>query len=128
MTETAGVIPRQEKLQQRAVKAGIRASKRRHHVLSAEEVRGLKVQVMPVLPRALLAVAGVAMIVAAVNGLPPESNAGQGFLAIGGIFLTLFAMFGVRRTLSGILDNLSADAAGNFIGVVIESIGDAVDF
>lgn len=122
------MTPRQEKLRQRAVKAGIRTAKRRHHVLGEEEVRALKVQVLPVLPRALLAVAGVAMIVAAVNGLPPESNAGQAFVGIGGGFLTLFAIFGVRRTLSGILDNLSADAAGEIIGSVVGSIADAVDF
>ncbi len=128
MVKAAVVTPRQEKLQQRAVKAGIRAAKRRHHVLSEEEVRALKVQVLPVLPRASLAVAGVALIIAAVNGFPSESNAGQAVMVIGGGLLTLFALFGVRRTVSGILDNLSADAAGEFLGAAIKSIANAVDF
>jgi hypothetical protein len=117
----------QEKLQQRAAKAGIRKAKRVHHVLSEQEVRALKVQVLPFLPRALIAVAGSAMIVAAVNGFPPSSNAGQACVGIGGGFVILFAIFGIRRTLSGILDNLSPDVAGQILGGVIEAVVDKVD-
>jgi hypothetical protein len=105
----------QEKLQQRAAKAGIRKAKRVHHVLSEQEVRALKVQVLPFLPRALIAVAGSALIVAAVNGFPPSSSAGQACVGIGGGFL------------SGILDNLGPDVAGQILGGVIEAIVDKVD-
>ncbi|MCW1924589.1 hypothetical protein OKA05_18640 [Luteolibacter arcticus] len=117
-----------EKLRRRAVKAGIRAAKQRHHVLDEREVLSLKVQVLPALPRVMIGLAGAAMIGSGISGVPVDSNAAQAALVIGGLLVVLFAAFGVRRTLSSIVDNLASDAAGELLSSVIGSIADAVDF
>jgi hypothetical protein len=119
---------RHEKLRRRAVKAGIRVAKQRHHALDEREILSLKVQVLPALLRVLIALAGVAMIVAGINGVPTDSNAAQAALVIGGLLVILFAAFGVRRTLSSIVENLTPDVAGELLGSVVSAIADAVDF
>jgi len=117
-----------DKLQNRAVKAGIRAAKRRHHMLSEEELLALKVQVFPAPLRILCGIGGVAFMAGAYFGWPSDSNAFQWLMGCGGLLQGFFAMFGIRRTLSGIIDHMSADLVGELIGHALGAIADAIDF
>lgn len=116
---------RQEKFQERAVKAGIRAAKRQHHMLSEEELRALKVQVMPALPRVLMVVVGVAAIISAFSGWPWDEIGKQFMLGLSGLGSTCFGMFGVRRTVEGSLDALG-NGAVDLLGAILEGIGNAI--
>jgi hypothetical protein len=121
------VKSRQEKLQRRAVKAGIRAAKRQQLPLGEQDLRALKVQLVGPLPRILLGTAGAMMIASAAAGWPVDSNAGQALLFFGGVILVLFALLGVRRTLDAIADQFFHEATGDFIASVAKSVADAVD-
>jgi hypothetical protein len=57
-----------ENLRRRAVKAGIREARKRHHALSEDALRSVKVQVLPAWPRVLAGAAGTAMVAAAFAG------------------------------------------------------------
>ncbi len=108
-------IPR-EKIERRALKAGIRASKRRHHVVSLEELLALKIQIVPASVRIFAVLAGAGLIAGAWFEWPSARNLVCGLEAVAGIFTALFGIFGVRRTLSGLLDG-----AGE---VVVEILGE----
>lgn len=120
------MTPREKRLQHRAVKAGIRVAKRRHHLLSEAELRALKVQLVPISVRLLVGALALSMIVAGASGWPSDSNSTQALMVVGGILLLLFSIFGVRRTFESILDNLSPQAAVELAGAVLEGIASAV--
>jgi hypothetical protein len=88
---------------------------------------GLKVQLLGPLSRVLLGTGGAGMIAAAVIGWPVASNPGQALLVVAGMALLLAGIFGVRRTLDGIADQLFHEAAGDFLAAVAKSVADAVD-
>jgi hypothetical protein len=125
------MTPREVKLQRRAVKAGIRAAKRRHHLPTEAELRALKVQTIPLPVRLLAGILAIAMIIAGACGWPGDSSSTQALMVAAGILLLLFSLFGVRRTFESILDNLSSEAAVELAGSVLEgiasAIGDAID-
>jgi len=110
------------------VKAGVRATKRLDHRLSEEELRTLKVQVMPALPRIILGVLGVTAGISAAWGWPSDSNMVQGCLGAFGILSTLFGIFGVRKTIGGIADAIATEGVTDLVGSILGSIADAVDF
>ena len=117
-----------EKLQNRAIKAGIRASKKRHHVVSKEELLKLKIQVLPSSLRGFLLLSGAAMILGAVIGWPFPADGHQVLMGIGGGLLVIFGVFGVRRSLETFVDGLSsASDAADVLGIIIEAIGSAFD-
>lgn len=112
-----------ESLERRAVKAGVKASKKRHHLVSAEELLSLRVQTMPAPLRVALILLGIGSIGLGVAGWPVDSNAIQGLEAIGGIFSILFGAFGIRRTLSRLLESVdSIDLAGSILKLVTEAV------
>jgi hypothetical protein len=119
------VTTRQEKFQEHAVKAGVRAAKRRHHMLSEEELRALKVQVMPALPRILMVVVGVAAMIGAYYGWPWDEVGKQFLEGLFGVGSTTFGIFGVRRTIGGIVD-AAAHGAVDLVGAILEGIADAI--
>jgi len=118
---------RENKLQQRAVKAGIRASKKRGHIVDEKELAALRIQVMPVLPRLLMVLAGIALLGAAITGWPLSGNEAQGAFAISGIILFLFGVFGVRRTISNVLDHAVTEVAADLVGKMLGGIADRID-
>lgn len=126
VAHSASMTPREEKLQRRAVKAGIRVAKRRHHLLSEAELRAVKVQIVPLSVRMIVAVIAHAMIISGACGWPSDANSVQALMVVGGILLLLFSIFGVRRTMESILDNLSSQASVEFAGAVLEGIASAV--
>ena len=112
-----------ETLEKRAVTSGIKASKKRHHLVSEAELLALRIQVMPGKWRAFLIVLGTALIAACWFGWPSGSGEIRALEAIGGGFSLLFGAFGVRKTLSNVLDSTSSLEG---IGDILELIADAV--
>ncbi len=111
------------KIQRRAVKSGIKASKKRGHVLSVEELLDLRIQIIPFGIRAVMVVAGIASIIAACVEWPSASNAIQGLEAVSGILTICFGFFGVRRTLAELVGNLNPL---DFAEAVVELIAHAL--
>lgn len=111
----------QERIQRNAIKAGVLASKRRHHLVSREELLRLKVQVMPMWPRVLICFAGLAMLAVAIWGGMDDATY-RVLLGIGGAGTTSFSIFGVRRTLDSI------EVGGDVLSVVLDAIGSVIDF
>jgi hypothetical protein len=112
-----------ETLEKRAIKAGIKASKKRRHVISSEELLALRVQTMPAFLRVFLVLLGILLIAAAWSGWPPASNAIQGLEVLGGIFAILFGAFGIRRTLSRIIDSVDGiEITGHVLKVIVEAV------
>lgn len=112
-----------EIVEQRAIKAGVKASKKRHHIVSEQELLSLRVQTMPAWLRMTLVLLGAALLASGWFGWPSDSNAVQGIEGVSGIFAILFGSFGVRRTLSHVVDSIDAvDLAGS----VLEAVADAV--
>lgn len=112
-----------ETLEKRAVKTGVKASIKRHHVVSEQELLALRVQTMPGWLRITLVLLGIALVTAGWFGWPSDSNAIQGIEAITGILAILFGAFGIRRTLESVLDSMDA---GNAVESILELIGDAL--
>jgi hypothetical protein len=112
-----------EIIEHRAIKAGVKASKKRHHVVSEQELLSLRVQTMPAWLRITLVLSGVTLLASGWFGWPSESNAIQGVEAVSGIFAILFGSFGVRRTLSNVVE--AVDAV-DLVGSVLEAVAEAV--
>lgn len=110
-------------LEKRAVKAGVKASKKLDHVVTTEELLALRVQTMPTVLRILLVLGGLLLIAAAWFAWPFDSNAAQALEVISGIFAILFGAFGIRRTLSHVLDSVdSIDLAGTIVELIAEAV------
>ena len=117
-----------EKIELRAVNAGVKASKKRRHSVSSEELLRLRIQTMPAPLRALLVLSGILVIVLGWCGWPSDSNSVQGLEAIGGIFAVLFGAFGIRRTLSHVLDSVDAlDLAEVLVDLIADAVS-TIDF
>ncbi len=114
---------RVDAIRRRAVKAGIRRSRKLHHPLRREEILSLKVQVLPTVPRIVMAVAGILLVVSACTGFPAEDDWIRLVEIITGGFLIVFSLLGVRRTLSGMADHLSTD----IVHSIVDSVVDAID-
>lgn len=112
-----------EILERRAVKAAVKASQKRHHVVSEQELLSLRVQTMPVAVRFSLVLLGLCLVASGWFGWPSDSNILQGIEAVSGIFAILFGSFGIRRTLSHIVDSIDAV---DLVGSVLEAVGDAL--
>lgn len=112
-----------ELLERRAIKAGVKASKKRHHLISEEELLSLRVQTMSPWLRTCLVIGGLLLIAASGFAWPAASDAARVAEAIVGIFATLFGVIGIRRTFEKIVD---AYDATDLVGTVIEAIGEVV--
>lgn len=115
-------MTRHERLQKNAIAAGIRASRKRQHLITPQELQDLKIQVMPGYWRAFLFVAGLASLAFAIGGWPWLSVPIQLLEGILGAILLSFGLIGFRRTFGHI-----GDAAGN-IGaeVIIEGVASVI--
>ncbi len=115
-----------EKIQERAIKAGIRASKRRHRRLKLEELLKLKIQILPNALRWALVILGLLMIVGAFTGWPFPRDNHQVLLGIGGGLLAVFGCFGVMRTLETVFDTIAAEGVGLILEGILSAIGHAL--
>lgn len=107
-------------LRKRAVKAGVKASKKLHHPVTEQELLSLRIQVMPALLRWAMILAGILLIVAAWMNWPSDSGLIQSIEAVAGIFLIAFGSFGIRRT----IDHLANSP--DFVETLVELVGEAV--
>jgi hypothetical protein len=115
-----------EKLAKKIEKAGIRACRKEGHILTETELRKVKVQLLPVSLRVVFCLLGV---IAALIGylLFVTGSEGYGFLlALTSALSLLFGMYGVRKTLSRILDSMDAADALEILGHAAEGIASAV--
>lgn len=112
-----------EILERRAIKAGVKASKKRHHLVSEQELLSLRVQTMAAWLRISVVLLGICLLAAGWFGWPSDSNTVQAIEAVSGVFAILFGSFGVRRTLSHIVDSIDAV---DLVGSVLEAVVDAV--
>ena len=97
---------RPQRLQRQAVKAGLKASRKRDHVVSTDELLELSIQVMPAFLRVLLFTTGLALFGFALSGWPTEElwiRIGEGLL---GLLLALFGILGVRQTVEAALEGV----------------------
>ncbi|TLD68509.1 hypothetical protein FEM03_22145 [Phragmitibacter flavus] len=125
---------KEEKLVLKIEKAGIKKSLKLGHKLTEEELLELRIQILPTAWRIFIAVVGFVCAVISYFSFQAESDAWGALWAVSAVLFWLFAIFGVRRTLSGILDSLSDAHAGaeivelalRGIGAVVEGIFDGV--
>jgi hypothetical protein len=116
----------QERIVRNAQRAGLRMSLREGHVPTKEEILKVKVQVAPPWARLVSGGLGVASGFGSWYCFTSQLQGwgfGQALLAI---LLLCFAAFGIRRTLSAILDSLDAVQAAELLGYILEGIFSAV--
>jgi len=118
---------RAERLQRTAIRKGIRTSKKLHHALTRKEILNLKIQIVPAAVRILLAIGGILLISVSFAAWPSESNAIQGLEFLSGLLLLLFGIFGIRRTLSGMADQMSYEAFDLLVEGIFSAIGNTID-
>lgn len=111
----------EERLRQAAIKAGVKASTKTNHLLTAPELLELKIQVVRPYVRLGFGVTGLLILIAAWTQWPLSSMLAVVLEWAFGVLFTLFAIFGVRRTFSELASN-SVD----LIGSVIEGIAEAI--
>lgn len=110
-------------IERRAIRAGVKASKKRHHLISEQELLSLRVQTMSLWLRTCLVVCGVLLIAASWFAWPAVSDAARVAEAGGGIFATLLGVIGIRRTFDRVLDTYDA---ADLVGSVLEAVGEVV--
>jgi hypothetical protein len=117
-----------KKFEKRAIKAGIRASKCRHHLVTKEELLSLKIQVMPDTLRGILILAGLAAILGAAIGWPFSADHHQILMGIGGGVSLIFGVFGMTRTLEKVGDAFANQGFDALLEGIFSAIGNVVDF
>jgi len=118
---------RVERLQRAAIRKGIRTSRKLHHALTKKEVLDLRIQIVPAIPRILMIVGGISLIAAALAAWPSDSNVVQGLEFLAGLFLLLFGIFGIRRTLSEVADQMSNQGFELLVEGILSAIENATD-
>jgi hypothetical protein len=116
----------EERIVRNAQRAGLRMGRREGHVPSREEMLKLKVQVAPAWARWCSAVLALASAGGSWYTFSSELY-GSGFLlAVLALLFFCFAIFGIRRTLSKILDGLDATHSADLFGIIVEGVFSAV--
>ena len=115
-----------ERLVRRIEKAGIRASLRQGHVLTGPELRRVKIQVAPHPLRISLCLLGLLSGGGSYYCFTHDLAECGGGLAVLAVALFVFGVFGVRRSLSGILDSMDAVEATEVLGDAAEGIASAI--
>lgn len=118
---------RVERLQRIAIRKGIRASRKLDHALTKKEIRDLRIQIVPATARILMATGGIALIAAALTAWPSDSNVVQGLEFLAGLFLLLFGIFGIQRTLSSLADQMSTEAFELLLEGIFRAMGNTID-
>ncbi|MES2594796.1 MAG: hypothetical protein V4662_05655 [Verrucomicrobiota bacterium] len=115
-----------ERLVKKIEKAGIRASVKEGHPLTEAELRDIKVQVLPSPFRIILGVLGVVSGLLSIMNFSQDADGSGAIWAVVSLAMLLFGIFGVRRTLSGILDSMDAVDAAEILGHAVDGIASVV--
>lgn len=118
--------PKTQKLLAKVEKAGVRQSLKAGQPIGREALLALKVQIVPAPVRWMLAVMAAGAGVGSYYCTKHDSPGWGVLLGLGAVLLLVFAIFGIRRTLSKIVDNLDAGAIGELLGAAVEGIGSAL--
>lgn len=116
-----------ERLRRAGIRKGVRTSKKLRHVLSRNEVLALKIQILPAAPRIAFALAGGLLLTAAVFAWPAGSEPVRVIEGMAGLFLLLFGVFGIRRTLSGLENQMSFEIFEALVEGILSAIGNSID-
>ncbi len=113
--------PRKEKrLARQIARACRRKEKRLGHTLSKEEVLALKVQTLSPYLRIASGALGVASIFAALYGFGNDNPVMATFWVVAFIVFFLFAVFGIRKTLAELTDDINPLNLANLIGDAVK--------
>lgn len=115
-----------EKLVHRIEKAGIRASVREGHVLTETELLGLKIQILPIQVRIALGLSAVLAGLGSYGCFLFDQTIWAVGLACLAMLLLFFAIFGVRKTLSTILDAFDAASSAEVLGAAADGVVSAM--
>ena len=110
---------KEKRLAQQIAKASLRREKRVGHALSKEEVLALKIQTVSVYTRITCSVLGVASIGAALYCFANDNPIMASFWVVACIFLFLFAIFGIRKTLAELTDDINPLNLANILGEAV---------
>ena len=113
---------RTERILRKTEKAGLRKARREGHMLSREELLSVKVQLLPDYARWLLFAGSVISGVATWACLSADAYTAGSILAVLSVCLLLFSIFGFKRTLETVADNLSYE----LVDLALESIGSVI--
>lgn len=119
--------PKAEKLLPKIEKAGIKASLKAGHALEEEELKAVKIQLMPTLYRwglGGISASNAYSCYLALNANKVEIGLSMGVLSA--LFL-FFGIYGIRRTLGSIIDHMPADIAGELMEAAVKGIYSIVE-
>jgi hypothetical protein len=118
---------RTERILRKTEKAGLRKARREGHMLSREELLSVKVQLLPDYTRWLLFGGSVIAGLASWGCLLFDMNAAGSILAVLSVFLLLFSIFGFKRTLEAVADNMSYELVDLALDAIGSAVGSALD-
>jgi hypothetical protein len=110
-----------QKLLTKVEKAGVRQSLKAGHVLDQQELLSIKVQLIPAPVRILT---GVLALAAGTGSWmwSDEHPFGSIMLFLLAVLLLVFTIYGVRRTLSKIVDSWDAGSVADLLSSAVEGI------
>ncbi|WP_038165840.1 hypothetical protein [Verrucomicrobium sp. BvORR106] len=115
-----------ERIVRNAQRAGLRMSRREGHAPTKEELLKLKVQVASAWSRWVSAILAMGSAGGSWYTFSLKMD-GWGFvLAVLALLFFCFAIFGIRRTLSKVLDGLDVAHSAELFGLIMEGIFSAV--
>ncbi len=112
---------KQTKLVKRVERAGVRNAKKTGHAPTPEELKQLKVQILPDWSRILLILTGIS---SATFGFLATQGITAVVLVLGGLLVIAFGIFGVRRTLDQILEAVTEQVATEILEAAFSAIVD----
>lgn len=115
-----------ERLVKKIEKAGVRKSMKEGHLLDRGDLLAMKVQVMPSLLRITFGFGSLVIGVLSCLQWIWDKPGVALVLALVALFLLGFTIFGIRRTLSSILEGMDAASAGDLMEAAVEGICSAV--
>jgi hypothetical protein len=118
---------RTERILRKTEKAGLRKARREGHMLSREELLSVKVQLLPDYTRWLLFGGSVIAGLTSWWCLASDSNVAGSILAVLSVFLLLFSIFGFKRTLETVADQMSYELVDLALDAIGSVIGSALD-
>ena len=116
-----------ERLTLAARKAAVKASLKRRHVVTEEELLGLKVQTLSAASRLTMGVLAFASAVGSTLAFTFDRFGWGWILALATLVLAVLAIYGIRRTFGKIVDNLGdAGQAAEVVGNVLEGTASVI--
>jgi hypothetical protein len=104
-------------------KAGVRESLRSGHLVTQEELLGLRIQIVPLTLRIAFGLMGAGAAWACYVLAQAGDEGTAAAFGLASFFLLLMAVFGFKKTVEAVLDSASG---AELIGIAIEGIAEIV--